>query len=45
MGFFFMFFTRIIDEAFFFVVFHDLIILGLLRLSLLLFFVFGFLLF
>jgi len=43
--FFFMFFTRIMGEVFFFVPFHDIIVLGLSQLSLLLFLVFRSLLF
>jgi len=45
MGFLFMLFTRIIGEAFFFVLFHDIIVLGFPQFSLLLFLIFRFLLF
>jgi len=45
MGFLFMLFTRIIGEALFFVLFHDIIVLGLSQLNLLLFLVFRSLLF
>ena len=45
MVFLFMLVTRIIGEAFFFVLFHDIIVLGFPQFSLLLFLIFRFLLF